>query len=350
MSYDPNAASNPEQYINNVTQGIYGYRSVDYDGDGVYDIGYHPASSWQYYLESQELPRGIPGFNAPGSIYSNYIDDTTTTINMRADFEWQMNETHLAKTGLELISHNIEKNQLQNFLTVYEDRRQAYLRGIYDIADYDFDNWGTDNQVPSQLFALESLVDTPTSPADLVPIYKPEDYYYAAKASSGKRDGYSATPWQIAYYLQDKMEWEGMIVNAGLRFDFWYLGSSYKVLQDTGSFEQRDFDKDDRFQMMVSPRLGVSHPITERDVLRFAYNYQNQLPQFQYIFTSKTPEDANISDVAITVGNPVLEPQITVTYEVGLSHQISEDYVLDMTAYYKNLYNYVSTVKERKEG
>lgn len=350
MYLDPTAADDPEAYIINVLQGKYGYRSVDYDGDGVYDDGFHPESYWQYSLQGQEVARGIPGFNAPGTIYSNYINDTTTTINMRADFEWQMNETHLAKTGLEIISHDIQKNQLQNFLTIYEDRRQAYLRSIYNIQDYDLENWGTDNQVPSQLFALESMVETPSSIADLVPIYKPEAYFEAAKASSGKRDGYSATPWQMAYYLQDKMEWEGMIVNAGLRFDFWYLGNSYKVLQDNGSFVDREFENTDNFQMMVSPRLGVSHPITERDVLRFAYNYQNQLPQMQYIFTSKTPEDANLSDVAITVGNPSLEPQITVTYEVGLSHQISEDYVLDMTAYYKNLYNYVSTTRERKEG
>ncbi len=100
---------------------------------------------------------------------------------------------------------------------------------------------------------------------------------------------------------------------------------------------------------MISPRLGVSHPITDKDVLRFAYNYQNQLPQMQYIFTSKTPEDANDSDTIIQVGNPSLEPQITITYEVGLSHQLSEDYVLDLTAYYKNLYNYVNTRKERSE-
>ena len=70
----------------------------------------------------------------------------------------------------------------------------------------------------------------------------------------------------------------------------------------------------------------------------------------QFVFTSKTPADANVSDQVITVGNPALEPQITMTYEVGLSRQLSEDYVLDMTAYYKNLYNYVSTVKEKKPG
>ncbi len=84
----------------------------------MYDGGFYPASYWQYSLQGQEDSRAIPGFNAPGTIYSNYIDDSTTTINMRADFEWQLNETHLAKTGLEVISHDIQKNQLQNFLTI----------------------------------------------------------------------------------------------------------------------------------------------------------------------------------------------------------------------------------------
>jgi outer membrane receptor protein involved in Fe transport len=137
-----------------------------------------------------------------------------------------------------------------------------------------------------------------------------------------------------------------MIVNLGLRMDFWYLGSSYKVKLDNGSYRESEFPTKDRLQLMLSPRLGVSHPISERDVLRFAYNYQNQLPQMQYIFTSKTPADAQVSDQIITVGNPALEPQITVTYEVGLQHQVSEDYVVDLSAYYKNIYNYVSTKKE----
>ncbi|PKN79459.1 MAG: hypothetical protein CVU48_05290 [Candidatus Cloacimonetes bacterium HGW-Cloacimonetes-1] len=339
MVVDPN---NPgADYIDNVLYGDYGYASVDNDNDGVYDDGFLGSSFWTYRIQGVELPRNVTGFNAPGTIFSNFVDDKTTTISGRADFEWQVNDIHLAKTGLEVINYNIEKDQLQSFLTIYEDRFQAYLKDIYDMADYDT----TSTVVPSALYSVED-----DGEGTYIPIYKPVDYYNAALASSGKRDGYQANPWQAAYYLQDKMEWEGMIVNAGLRFDFWYLGKSYKVAQDNGTDNTVTFDKSDRTQMMISPRLGVSHPITERDVLRFAYNYQNQLPQMQFIFTSKTPEDANISDQVITVGNPTLEPQITVTYEVGLSHQISDDYVLDMTAYYKNLYNYVSTKKVKKPG
>jgi outer membrane receptor protein involved in Fe transport len=370
MVVDPNDPG--ADYVDNVLMGYQGWSSVDHDLDGVYspdyngdgvsdatETSYLPASFWTYRIPSVEDPRVITGFSPPGTIYTSFVDDVTTTMNGRADFEYQVNDTHLAKTGLEIIKHVIQKNQLQNFLGIYEDRYQASLKRVWD----DLDGFSETFNPATDLDTLESgtvVVKSPpaalyqmvynASEETLIPIYKPTDYFKAAQEASGKRDGYQADPWQLAYYLQDKMEWEGMIVNAGVRLDLWYLGSQYKVLQDDGTFRTVEFDPNERFQMMVSPRLGVSHPITDRDVLRFAYNYQNQLPQMQFIFTSKTPADANVSDQTITVGNPTLEPQITVTYEVGLSHQLSDDYVLDMTAYYKNLYNYVSTIVEKKPG
>ncbi|NMD12721.1 MAG: TonB-dependent receptor [Candidatus Cloacimonetes bacterium] len=343
-----------DAYIDQVAQGDYGYATIDYYPypDGIMDLPYGTHENtgellyypdytrWVYRIPGVEIARGIPGFVAPGTIYDNFVDDRTTSINTRADFEWQLDEKHLAKTGLEVIKHHIKKNQLQDFLTIYQDRFTASLERVYKVPSDS--TWVPPAVMPDGVFSFEYNEDQ----KKYLAIYKPEVYFRAAKEASGKRDGYEAEPMQIAYYLQDKMEWEGMIVNAGLRFDIWYLGSSYKVLKDSGKYESVPFEKDDRWQLMISPRLGVSHPITERDVLRFAYNYQNQLPQMQFIFTSKTPADANNSDTTITVGNPKLEPQITVTYEVGLSHQLSDDYVVDMTAYYKNLYNYVSTVKE----
>ena len=357
MEIDPNNI--PSNYTDLVGLGYYGYSTVDSNPeDGVMDYGFQPASEWVYRLESVEVPRAVPGFKAPGTIYPNYLDDTTTTLSARGDFEWQLNETHLAKSGVEVIKHNIRKDQLLDFLDIDPKRRSDYLRDyVFNVQDpnqFDFDSYMENPVTPGELYALLPIDsnETPQSAADLVPIYKPEDYFRAAKAASGKRDGYQADPWQLAYYLQDKMEWEGMIVNAGLRLDFWYLGKYYEIAKDDGSYRKNYFDSKDRYQLMVSPRLGVSHPITDRDVLRFAYNYQNQLPQMQYIFTSRDTLDAytNTSDSVIRVGNPSLEPQITVTYEVGLSHQISEDYVLDITAYYKNLYNYVNTIKERSEA
>ncbi len=303
--------------------GLLGYRTIDENGDGIYDNGFNESSSWVYSIDGLDDPVTISGFNAPGTIWANFIDDKTSTLNLRADYEYQMNEIIGFKTGFELIKHKIEKNQLLGFLTTDMNRFRNYL---------------SNNCTPDTSFTNED--------GAVINYYTAEDYTKAAKASSGSRDGYKAEPWQLAYYLQDKMEWEGMIVNAGVRLDFWYLGSEYSILQDDNTYRKRKFDSDDRLQMMVSPRLGISHPISDRDVVHFAYNYQNQLPPMRYIFTSKDSLDAYSSGSAVTVGNPALEPQITITYEVGLQHQLSEDYVGTITAYYKNFYNYVSTKKQ----
>ena len=350
--------TNPDDlnnYILNVlnTEGIFlyehpAYVSIDSDSDGVYDYNssFRPGSEWDYDSNAYQDPPTIPGFRAPGYIYTNFVDDRTTSINLRGDVEWAIDKINSAKTGFELTKYIIEKNQIENFTTIYNDRRDAYLKSIFNANSLEQELTEEEMmQVVNNNSDIVALFGQGTADSPYFTVYSPEAYYAASKASSGTRDGYKAEPIQAAYYLQNKMEWEGMIVNAGLRFDYWYIGEDYEVLQDSGEFRTFTFDGKDKSQLMISPRVGVSHPISDRDVLRFAYNYQNQLPAMRYIFTSKTPQDAYTSDNVITVGNAELEPQITITYEVGLQHLINEDWVIDLSLYYKNYYNYVNRRK-----
>ncbi len=306
-------------------------------------------------------------FVRPGSIYGFFQDDENSILTLRSDFEYQMNQIHGFKTGVEFVKHNIKKNQVINPWQIDGNRYQNYLNDsdpiywFYDLSDLSEDE--LEGYIDDYDLELKENSDNiyhnaqigvapDTDELDeylLFNTYNLDDYYNATIFASGQTDGYEANPYQAAFYLQDKMEWEGMIVNAGLRFDFWYLGEKYKIIKNGGIERWEDFDKDERFQMLISPRLGVSHPISETAVLHFAYNYQNQLPQMQYIFTTFTEDDAVVSNVPVTVGKPTLEPQITVTYEVGLQKQLSEDYVMDIQAYYKNIYNYPSLVEKESE-
>ena len=284
---------------------------------------------WEIMSDGMEKEiAGYANFVRPGSVSGFFGDDENSVATLRTDIEYQYNEIHGFKTGFEITRHNIKKNRLANPWILDQIRYMDYL------------------QTCTPEDSIQSVEDT----TRYVYIYNLEDIYAATLAASGDTDGYESSPLQAAYYLQDKMEWEGMIINAGLRFDFWYLGEKYKILQDNGEFDWEEFDKDDRFQMMISPRLGVSHPISETSVMHFAYNYQNQLPQMQFIFTTARPQDAIISNNPGVVGSPNLKPQITVTYEVGLQKQLSENYVMDIQAYFKNIYNYVSTIEKFYEG
>ena len=318
-SYD--SLYNPEniEYENGVW-------ALDSDENGVLDSygtfdNYDPATFWTYSIQGQVENSGIPGFVAPGTIYGANVDDETSILNLKADLDYQYNEIHGFKTGVEVIKHHIVKDQWSSPWDVDPGRYQRYL------LDYC------------------TIVDTFENGAGY---YSADSYYGATLAASGFREGYEANPYQSAFYLQDRMEWEDLALNAGMRMDLWYLGESYKIRQLDGTYSDKEFDKDDRLQMMFSPRLGISHSISEKDMLRFAYNYQNQLPEFQYVFTTVDTIDA-LTQSGITVGEPNLEPRITITYEVGLNHVFTDEYVFDITAYYKNIYNYVSTKKVESE-
>ncbi len=314
------------------TSGMYMLTDNGFIGEGAeYD--------WSYY--SLGNPNGLANeFGSPGAIYRFNIDDKTESYTLRSDFEYQLNQIHGFKTGFEFIQHHIVKDQVSDPWDIDPLRYFEYLSNVDPFQHVNEGDPIIDMQEGSDTYG-----DTLEIAFEDMDFYSQEDLFAAITTATGQRDGYEADPLQVSYYLQDKMEWEGMIVNAGLRFDYWNLGNKYKVLRNAGEFEEVEFEDDEKQQLMISPRLGVSHPISETTVLHFAYNYQNQLPQMQYIFTSVTPQDALISNQNITIGNFNLEPQITVTYEVGLQKQFGEDYVVDVQAYFKNIYNYVSTVK-----
>ncbi|MBT3754828.1 MAG: TonB-dependent receptor [Candidatus Cloacimonetes bacterium] len=323
------------------------------------------------------LPMGIP-FVEPGTVYNTYIDDGNKMLQLKTDVEYQANETHGLKTGFEVIKHTIEKDQWRNPWELSVSRYTDYL-----------------NECEPEATILEgdSIPGTGTFALSDTYFYSRDDLLAATIASSGLTDGYKAEPWQGGLYLQDAMVWEGLIINAGVRCDVWHLGDDYEIKtasyngsylesidpnnsmneetykiadstgtliippQDTHPIEYAKYMSavdyhgriSDRFsqpQFMISPRLGVSHPISEKSVLHFVYNYQRQLPQMQYIFTTGRPIDVVTNPGSnVIVGNPELKDQTTITYEAGLQYQLHDDYVMDITGYFKNVYNYVSTIE-----
>ncbi len=347
-----------------ITYNLFGFVPIDNDKDNVVDeywdedqqawVRMYDSSEWVYTVQGATDEITVPTFQAPGSMYSEIFNDKTENLQFRTDFEYQYNDIHGFKTGLEIQQHWLEKDRVYEPWAIQSGSFTTYLNDLYDqhletasldttIVHTDIDGNITEWVEVYVNSDIDSIRYTPDGDSTGVRFYSPAAYLEAAEASAGVRDGYQAEPMQVALYLQDQMRWEGMHVNLGLRYDMWYLGKDYKVRKADGSYETREFDSSDRMQHMVSPRLGVTFPISERDVFHFVYNYQYQLPQFQYIFTSKDPSDAAESGETITIGNPRLEPQVTITYEAGVQHQFSEDYVVEIQAYYKNMYNYVNT-------
>ena len=167
-------------------------------------------------------------------------------------------------------------------------------------------------------------------------------------------DIYKTYPSLGSFYAQDNINFSGMILNFGLRLDYWFPG---KYVDDainnpdvvTIPDETRQNYLDDtfswfgnrRWKARLSPRLGISHPVSDNQTLFFSYGHFSKWPRPQFVYAKLDPLNAQSSFQKF--GNPNLNPETTVAYELGLKTQFSNDDVLTITTYYKDIFDYVST-------
>jgi outer membrane receptor protein involved in Fe transport len=167
--------------------------------------------------------------------------------------------------------------------------------------------------------------------------------------SGGAVSIYSANPYEGALYMQDKMEFEGMIANVGLRLDVWSSGLDYytnqfmpyRIIMDTVGVRYDAASAPKAKSPVIArlqPRVGVSFPVSEFTVFHANYGSFMQRPSFQYIVGSTVTQGSNIPR---SLGNPKLEPQTTNSYDVGIMQGLIAGFTLDVSGYYKDVKNLV---------
>jgi len=137
-----------------------------------------------------------------------------------------------------------------------------------------------------------------------------------------------------AYYAQDKWEYEGMVVNGGMRFEWFSTGNNDEIKIQNSEIDQSV----DKYKWNLSPRLGFAFPITDRDKFFFHYGRFTQWPSRVYLFKT---QDA-IGSLG-TLGNPNLEPELTVSYQAGISHQFTDDIAGNFVVFNKDIYGLISS-------
>ena len=169
---------------------------------------------------------------------------------------------------------------------------------------------------------------------------------------------YQRKPYSAAIFVQDKMEYENLIINVGLRFDYFNANANVpadkkdpnifnpflaenrsKSLQEREGYWYRKVDP----KFALSPRLGVAYPISERGVVRFSYGYFFQIPEYDRLFTRDQIILEESSGIYGIFGNPDLKPQKTIQYELGLQQEIIEGTAIDITGFYRDIRDWISS-------
>ena len=218
----------------------------------------------------------------------------STTSILRADFASQVTANHQLQTGVELLA-------------------------------YDLDNLQTFNYGSSNLYM---------------------EYY-------------DVQPQSISAYIQDKMEYEGMIVNAGVRYDLYTPDG----ISPADPFDPLELNEDGTIKLdrsvykvglpiikdpveastkhMIAPRLGISFPVTTRSKLHFTYGHYYQIPRGDDLYENLS---FDMRGAIRRRGNPDLDPERTIAYEVGLIRQFTDDLTIDITGFTKDIDKLVNSV------
>ncbi|MCK9408410.1 MAG: carboxypeptidase-like regulatory domain-containing protein [Bacteroidetes bacterium] len=196
--------------------------------------------------------------------------------------------------------------------------------------------------------ALQGQVDTLGRP-----LFK---IAYPQLGSIGNQD-YKKEPMEGSAYIQDKMEYGIMIINAGLRVD--YFNPNTRILADLNNpMRNSDFDtlRTDGIKILnpkgragtlvktkekiqVSPRFGISFPITDQGIIHFSYGHFFQIPSFSNLYRNSEYIISPSSQLQSIMGNPDIDAQRTVTYELGLQQVLFTNIGVDFTVYYRDIRN-----------
>ncbi len=255
---------------------------------------------------------------------------STRTYLLKADISSQLNEHNLVKIGGEFRKHRI----------FYES------------------------------MTLQPILDQSTfTPATTNPFIRTT----IPDVSTNFHDTYLHNPTEFSIYAQDKLEFQSLIVNIGVRFDYFkadgvvlndpsdpniynplkpgnqFFDNNGNGIQDPGESGKTYSDREAywytsvKAKSKISPRIGFSFPITDRGIVHFSYGHFFQTPRFELLFQNPAFKIGQGTGNQGLVGNADLNPEETISGELGFQQQLTDDISIDATAYLRDIRNLTST-------
>jgi len=317
-------------------------------------------NDFKHYLAANEFSKDYVwnGYSSgqyfyPGGTDNSRLFRTQQQYTVKLDFTSQIKKTHELKLGLEYKKLNLSNH---SYLMDVDRRREPYTdlnnNGIWDNGEpyVDVDRNGHWNDAHDD--------NGNGIPGDIVEL------------QGWTNDNWKTHPSEISGYIQDKIELKDMIINVGLRYDYFdpqartltdptdpditkplknkniFHDLNNNGFQDLGetlvslSERQKYWYRDVKPSMQISPRIAFAFPISSQGKLFFSYGHFFQLPPYSFLYQDYNNR-VKPGLIATNMGNPELKPQKTVSYEVGIEQQIGSDWVSYLKIYQRDIRNII---------
>ncbi len=269
-------------------------------------LGLHKIREQRLLAESG-YEEDIYGFSYSGA-YSNQWRDTVETYEGKINLTSQLNNTHLLKAGF-------------GFRTF----------DLFHLQDH---AWTTPT--------TEIVVGTDDDGNPITQIFEDHKSYN------------NIAPKEYSAFIQDKMEFNeiGMIINLGLRWEQWNLPLQYMQNPEL-PLETKMLDVKPKNRL--SPRLGLSYPISDKAAFHFAYGHFYQFPSYVNFLTGVNQKGEfgdrpNLLSVGLAILNPNMKPEKSITYEAGVQASVVKGMTLNVTTFYRELADLIGVTWIKNAG
>lgn len=305
-----------------------------------WDLDAH-GSDWMWIESSTPGTPGYMEYNAATMGKTTWVDRNDNGVFNSPNFNWEPGEWYQDYNA------NGTWNGYDLFLNpgawdasaYYQDRASTEytLKFNYQNQVSRLHTLTVGGQMQYAIYEMEAI-NGPDQPY-LGEIPLPADALWPDRGA--QRDFYKYKPLEGGFFFRDVLELEGLIIKTSFRWDFFLQDKDYIDVTKQLSEDYAYFDyQNRRGRFKIAPRLGISHPITRGSKLFFNYSHKYQKPRYDYFFAAATSNLAN----AATVGNPDLEYEKTVEYELGVETEIGKFWLFKVAGYYKDTYNTMGTV------
>lgn len=158
-------------------------------------------------------------------------------------------------------------------------------------------------------------------------------------------------PQEGGLFFQDKITYKGIIATLGMRLNYWAPGQFADDAVADPNAPVIDQVREDyqnstvglfglRWKARLLPKVNVSFPVTENNVLFFNYGHSMRIPHPRFVYAGLDPEYQDRSFLS-SLGNPDLNPEVNVSYEIGVKSQITRDFAMSFAAFNNNRFDYI---------
>lgn len=283
------------------------------------------------------------GFNGYGEVPVNYQKRDRKGYNFSAAMTYFAGKNHTFKLGGEYQQYTLRRWTIlgqDDLASLLASRLEANPTGNVDeikrellisngVNNYGYDVFGNE---------IDNDYDDPLTS------YQDGEYFG------------SHQPVFIGAYIQDRIDFNDIIINAGLRFDYFDV-DNYELIDPafpdagmdatSGEFKPEGWKKSETTQYL-SPRLGISFPVTDNTVFHAQYGQFVQQSRLLDIYQGYYRTSYEIKG-GFFIPSPVgkgIDPSRTTQYEIGFTQLIAEFLSVDITMYYKDVKDQVVYIQQ----